>query len=46
MEDLPLYKQVQLTMDELFEMHLGVLGFDLGGGGDSDGSSGESEDDY
>ena len=33
-------------MDELFEMHLGVRGFDMGGGGGSDGSSGESEDDY
>ena len=46
MEDLPMYKQIQLCLDELFEMHLGVLGFDLGVGDGSDESSGESEDDY
>mmetsp|Transcript_20531 Transcript_20531/g.27749 ORF Transcript_20531/g.27749 Transcript_20531/m.27749 type:complete len:86 (-) Transcript_20531:6-263(-) len=45
MEDLPFHKQLQLTMDELFEMHMGFLSFDLGAG-DSEESSGESEDDY
>ena len=32
-------------MDELLEWHLGYLSFDIGAG-DSDESSGESEDDY
>lgn len=46
MEDLPLHKQIQLCLDEIFEYHLGVYGFDLGVGEGSDVSSGESEDDY
>ena len=46
LEDLPMHKQIQLCLDELFEMHLGVLGFDMAAGDGSDESSGESEDDY
>ena len=33
-------------MDELFNIHLGMMSFDIGGGDGSDESSGESEDDY
>ena len=44
MEDLPLFKQVQLTMDELFLEHLGLQSFDAGAADEL--SSGESEDDY
>ena len=45
LEDLPFHKQLQLTMDELFERHMGLLSFDIGGG-EEDESSGESEDEY
>ena len=46
MEDLPIQKQIQLQMDEIFQIHLGLRGNEYGGGDDSDQSSGESEDDY
>ena len=46
MEDLPMYKQIQLMMDELFERHLHVKGLEMDANDDEDESSGESEDDY